>query len=391
MKICACVAEYNPFHLGHKKHLDYMREVLGAEKIIVIMSGNFTQRGDIAVLDKFTRARHAVEAGADLVLELPTPFATANAEIFAKGAINILNSLGVVDGICFGVESGEKKDYILLADALNDESREFKKALKEQLDKGISLAKAKFEAVKSISENEYDQNLVSSPNNILGLEYTKAILKLKSNMDIFPMKREGDHNDESLKKGITSATSIRKVLRTGRKWKLRKSVPKFVYKDLGKYPYMFESLVLASVFKQSTKEMAKICDCTEGLENRIKAFSKDNLDLETLVEKVSTKRYTKTRIRRILTANLLGINKYDLEDFLEEKLYAKVLAVKEQSKSLISLISSNSSIPVLTRKSDVEKLKKTSARCYEFDVLANDIYNLVSGKKQNENQMLIIK
>ena len=113
MKICACVAEYNPFHLGHKKHLDYMREVLGAEKIIVIMSGNFTQRGDIAVLDKFTRARHAVEAGADLVLELPTPFATANAEIFAKGAINILNSLGVVDGICFGVESGEKKDYIL--------------------------------------------------------------------------------------------------------------------------------------------------------------------------------------------------------------------------------------------------------------------------------------
>ncbi len=391
MKICACVAEYNPFHLGHKKHIDYMKQVLGAEKIIVIMSGNFTQRGEIAVLDKFTRARHAIEAGADLVLELPTPLATANAEIFAKGAVNILNSLGVIDGICFGVESGEKKDYILLADALNDESREYKKALKAELEKGISLAKAKFNALKNLGRDEFDQNLIASPNNILGLEYTKAILKLKSNMDIFPMLREGDHNDESLKKGITSATSIRKVLKTGRKWKLRKSVPKFVYKDLSVYPFAIENLILASVYKQSAKEMAKISDCTEGLENRIKAFSKDNQDLETLVEKVSTKRYTKTRVRRILTANLLGVNKYDLEDFLEEKLYAKVLAVKEESKDLISLLVNNSSIPVLTRKSDVEKLKKSAKRCFEFDILANDIYNLVSNQKQNENQMLIIK
>ena len=149
--------------------------------------------------------------------------------------------------------------------------------------------------------------------------------------------------------------------------------------------------VSKNLYKNVTNERVDEVVKLVGLENRIKAFSKDNLDLETLVEKVSTKRYTKTRVRRILTANLLGIDKYDLEDFLEEKLYAKVLAVKEQSKSLISLISSNSSIPVLTRKSDVEKLKKTSTKCYEFDVLANDIYNLVSGKKQNENHMLIIK
>lgn len=390
MKICACIAEYNPFHLGHKKHLDYIRRELGADKIIVIMSGNFTQRGEIAVLDKFTRARHAVEAGADLVLELPTPLATANAEIFAKGAVNILNSLGVIDGICFGIESGEKKDYILLADALNDESREYKKALKVELEKGISLAKAKFNALKCLGRDEFDQNLISSPNNILGLEYTKAILKLKSNMEIYPMLRDGNHNDTTLKKGITSATSIRETLKTGKKRKVKRSVPPFVYKDLGAYPFSIENLILASVYKQSTKEMAKISDCTEGLENRIKAFSKDNQDLETLVEKVSTKRYTKTRVRRILTANLLGIDKFDLQDFLEEKLYAKVLAVKDSSKELISLLVTNSSIPVLTRKSDVDKLKKSAKRCFEFDILANDIYNLVSGKKQNENHMLII-
>ncbi len=391
MKICACIAEYNPFHLGHKKHLDYIRRELGADKIIVIMSGNFTQRGEIAVLDKFTRARHAIQAGADLVLELPTPLATANAEIFAKGAVNILNSLGVIDGICFGVESGDKKDYILLADALNDESREYKKALKAELEKGVSLAKAKFNALKNLGRDEFDQNLISSPNNILGLEYTKAILKLKSNMEIYPMLRDGNHNDTTLKKGITSATSIRETLKTGKKRKVKGCVPPFVYKDLGAYPFAIENLILASVYKQSTKEMAKISDCTEGLENRIKAFSKDNQDLETLVEKVSTKRYTKTRVRRILTANLLGIDKFDLQDFLEEKLYAKVLAVKEESKELISLLVTNSSIPVLTRKSDVDKLKKSAKRCFEFDILANDIYNLVSNKKQNENHMLIIK
>ena len=112
MKICACIAEYNPFHLGHLKHVDYIKNELKADKLIVIMSGNFTQRGEPAILDKFTRARHAIIAGADMVIELPTIFATANAETFAKGAVNLINSLGVVDGLCFGVESGDKISFI---------------------------------------------------------------------------------------------------------------------------------------------------------------------------------------------------------------------------------------------------------------------------------------
>ena len=179
MKICACICEYNPFHLGHLKHIDYIKTVLGAEKVIVVMSGNFTQRGEPAVLDKFTRAKHAIIAGADLVIELPTVFATANAETFATGAVNLIHSLGCVDGLCFGVESGDKDAYLKLARAMNDESKEFKKALKEKLDSGISLAKAKFEALKSLNDTEFDASLISTPNNILGLEYTKAILKNK--------------------------------------------------------------------------------------------------------------------------------------------------------------------------------------------------------------------
>ena len=389
MKICACIAEYNPFHLGHLKHINYIKNELGAEKVVVIMSGNFTQRGEPAVLNKFKRAELAVKYGADLVIELPTVFATANAEIFAKGAINVLNSLGKVDGICFGVESGSRQDYLTLAGALNSESKEFKRILKENLDKGVSLAKAKCDAVKT-TYGEFDESLLSSPNNILGVEYTRAILSLNSNMEIHPMIRLEDHNDEELKKGITSAKSIRRYIKAGLKKKVKKNLPPLTYKALKDYPYEFDKIIMSKVILSSREEMSKIPDCTEGLENRIKALSKDNLDVENLIDKVSSKRYTKARIRRILIANLLGITKDFCDDCLKSSLYAKVLAVNGKSKDIISTLSQNSTIPLLTRKSDLSLLKKTALKCYELDVLANDLYNLVLDEKNNENYMVIV-
>ena len=390
MKICACIAEYNPFHLGHLKHIEYIKNELKAEKLIVIMSGNFTQRGESAILDKFTRAKHAIIAGADLVVELPTIFATANAEVFAKGAIKVINSLGVVDGICFGVESGTKEEYISLAQAMNDESKEFKRILKEKLDSGVSLAKAKFEAVKQLNNEKFDAKLISSPNNILALEYVKAILKSNNKIEICPMLRDGNHNDKTLKKKITSASSIRETLKEKNKKKVKKNLPKFVYQDIKEYPFDFEKITLAKVLTSSTEQLKTLPDCTEGLENRIKALCKDNHSVEELIEKVSTKRYTSTRIRRILTANLLGITKSLTDECLKDKLYAKILAVNSESKDLISLISSNASVPVLTRKSDTSSLNKTAVKCFEIDVLANDLYSLVTDEKQNENKMDII-
>lgn len=389
MKICGIIAEYNPFHLGHLKHIDYVKNVLGAEKVIVLLSGNFAQRGEPAVLDKFTRAKHAIIAGADLVIELPTVFATANAEIFAKGAVKILNALGCVDSICFGVESGDEKDYIALAKAMNDESKEFKKILKEKLESGISLAKAKFETVKALGGN-FSEKLIGSPNNILGLEYTKAILSLKSDIKIFPFIRSGDHNDKTLKKGITSATSIREVVKTGNKKKLKSSLPRFVFSDLSSYPFDYEKLCLSALITAETRDMARILDCTEGLENRIKALLKDNLSLTQLVDKVSTKRYTKTRIQRIILSNLLGIKSEFVFDCLDSSLYAKILSVNNESKDLLTLISSNSSYPVLTRKSDELLLKKTALKCFEKDLLATELYSLITGQKINHHQMLII-
>ena len=389
MKICACIAEYNPFHLGHLKHIEYIKNTLGAEKLIVVMSGNFTQRGEIAVLNKFTRAKEAIIAGADMVIELPTVFATGNAEVFAKGAISIINSLGIVDAICFGVESGCREEYVELAKFMNDESKDFKRALKEQLDGGVSLAKAKYVALKQ-SNSGCNAELIASPNNILGLEYTKALLKLNSKIEVYPMLREGDHNDKKLKSKITSATSIREALKQGKKRKIKKNIPSFVYKDLKGYPFGFETLVLSSVITSSTDELKKIADCTEGLENRIKAFSKDNHTLDSLLEKVCTKRYTETRIRRILTSNLLGITQSLIDECLANKTYAKILAVNSESKELISQLSNKSSIPILTRKSDVANLKKSALKCFERDVLANDLYSLITLDKQNENKMEII-
>ena len=391
MKICAIIAEYNPFHLGHLKQIEYVKNTLGAEKIIVIMSGNFTQRGEVAVLDKFTRAKHAIIAGADLVIELPTVFSISNAEVFANGAINIINSLGVVDSLCFGVESGTKDDYIALAKELAEESKEFKKRLKEKLETGISLAKAKHETIKELGD-KFNEQLLSSPNNILGLEYTKALVKANSDIQIFPMLREGgaSHNDTKLKKGITSATSIRETIKIGKLKALKKNMPSFVHEDLESYPFDYETLLMASVITTTEDELKRTMDCTEGLENRIKAFSKDNLSVEALVDKVWTKRYTKTRIQRILLANMLDIRESLVRDALDTSLYAKVLAINSDAKNLIPLICNNSSIPVLTRKSDETLLKKTALKCFEKDVLATHLYSLISHKKLNEHHMLII-
>ncbi len=390
MKFCFLIAEYNPFHNGHLRHIEHIKNDLGAEKVIVIMSGNFTQRGEMAILDKYTRARHAVIAGADMVIELPTVFANGNAETFAKGAINIISSLGVEGGLCFGVESGLKDDYLKLARALNDESKEYKNALKEHLESGVSLAKAKFLALKDTSDGDFNEELISSPNNILGIEYTKAILKNNLSLEVFPFERNSCHNDLTLKKGITSASSIRNALLLNKKGKVKKCLPKFVFKDLKPLNSNFENMLLTALLLSSSEKLKELPDCTEGLENRIKALSKDNLNLETLVEKISTKRYTKARIRRILIANLLSITNGTVFDALNAKLYAKVLAVNEDAKNLISLLSSTSSIPLITRKSDVVNLKKTAEKIFKIDTLAVDLFNLANGVKLNEYQTLFV-
>ena len=389
MKFCCVVAEYNPLHVGHLKQIRYIKEELKAENVIVIMSGNFTQRGEPAVMNKFVRAKQAVLAGADMVIELPTVFAVENAEVFARGAIKTLNSLGVNYGLCFGVESGKSEDYINLATLLNDESKEFKKGLKEILETGVSLAKAKFLTLEKLGK-EYDESLVDSPNNVLGLEYTKALLKSGRSADIYPMPRSGDHNLEVIKKGSFSARSIRNVIKTGKFKKVKRYLPAYVFENIKPYPFEFDKITMAKLITTEASELGKIADCTEGLENRLKALSKDNNTVDSLIARATTKRYTSSRIRRILINNLLGITAPLVKDGLENPTFIKVLAVKEERKDLISELSNTVKVPLITRKSDADGLTKTAKAVFIKDVTANDLYNLVSGEKQNEHLTLFI-
>ena len=388
MKICLAVCEYNPFHNGHALHLRSMKELTGADYVAVIMSGNFTQRGEIAVCDKFTRARHAVEAGADAVFELPTVFATANAEIFAKGAVKLLGSLPGEKTLFFGAESGTKEDFTVAARILSDESKEFKKLLKTQLKDGISLAKAKMNALSEM-QTDMDVELLKSPNNILGIEYTRAIFEGGFDMDIYPFPRQGaGYNDLKIYKDLSSASAIRQAIKDGKKKKIKKNVPPFVYKDLPDKLPSADDLTFYSVIMNDKKTLAEISDCTEGLENRLKSAAKDSFTLDELKAKVATKRYTNTRINRILTSSLLGISEKFIDKCMRSDLYLNVLAVKDDSVKLLSEIKQNCKIPLISRKNDVESLKGTALECFEKDVLANDIYNFAAGIKTNEYMML---
>lgn len=354
------------------------------------MSGNFTQRGEPAAADKFTRAKWAVLGGADLVIELPTVFASANAELFASGAVTLIDALHTAQGLCFGAESGSAEEFLTAARALMTESKDFQKAIRRQLDTGVSHAAARLAAVRELGIEGVDPALTETPNNILGLEYCKRLVRLKSELAVFPLLRENTHNDGQLKRGVTSATSIRGALARGEKRKLKRCVPPYVYRDLPKFLPDFDKMILSRLFSAPAEEMRGILDCTEGLENRIKALIKDNLVYSAALDKIATKRYTYARIRRICIANLLGIQESLVREALESRLYANVLAVRADATDLLALVRRNASVPVLTRKSDFSVLEKTAQRAMEKDILANDLYNLASGRRTNEYQMLTV-
>ena len=376
MKICFTVAEYNPFHNGHKKHLDYIRNELKPDYVVVVMSGDFTQRGEIAITDKYARAVHAVTAGADAVIELPTVFATANAEIFAKGAIKLMNYVKGEHSICFGSESAEKDKLVATAKAIiaADDNKEYAKLVKEEAKAGVPVVQAKCAALKRLGS----------------LEYTKAIIQSRSKLEVFPIIREGaDYNDDTLYKNFSSATAIRKAIKEGKLKKIKSNVPDFVYKDLkGVYPDV-DDFIFYSALKSSRAELKSVADCTEGLENRIKALMRDCDSLECLKSKLKTKRYPYTRLSRILLSNMLGISEAFTKKCLSSELYLKVLAAKKGSK-ILSDLQKYSYAPLITRKSDLEKLSGVANECFHKDVYALEVFDYATKRKTNEYEMKLV-
>lgn len=381
MKICATVAEYNPFHNGHLYHLTQMKK--SADTLVVIMSGNFTQRGEIALTDKYTRAIHAIKAGADVVIELPTVFATANAENFAKGAMKIFNAINA-DVLSFGCESPET-DFISLAKSVKEETPSFKHELKKQLKLGYRFVKARNEA---LINSGVDCEALSSPNNILALEYVGALLSAKKDFSLLPVKRVGaSFLDGDLKEKFSSAKAIRENLSD--KDKIAKNIPPYVLADLPEREKAADELILYSLLNATEKELSSIPDCTEGLENRLKKYAKVSFDYATLLKNVQTKRYSKTRIQRILICSLLKITNELLKNSLNSNLYIKALAVKKDRSDILSYLSALST-PLLTRKGDERKLERVAKACFELDERASEIYSLISKKRLNPFEMKFV-
>ncbi|MBE5751282.1 MAG: nucleotidyltransferase family protein [Clostridiales bacterium] len=380
MKICGIICEYNPFHNGHLYQINAARTQSGADAVVCIMSGNFVQRGEAAILHKYVRAKHAVQAGADLVLELPSPFATANAELFAKGAVHILSSIPNLSTLSFGAETADKQAFINAAKLLNNEPTNVSKSIQAMVSQGMSYAKARFEAWKG----ELPQNLLNSPNNILGLEYTKAILTKGANLDILPITRIGEYKDGRLDGEFASATAIREHLKE--KTALRAFVPEYVYADLpSDSKNGLENLEKYALLSKTNKKIAQICDCNEGLENALKRVAQTN---EPLVETLTSARYTSSRIRRIALQNLLNIDEKLIRDCLYAPLYLRVLAAKKERTDLLSALS-ESPFPLIIRAHDENGLSGAAKACFDADLFADLVYGLLyPSAKTNKNPFI---
>ena len=383
MKLALTVAEFNPLHNGHKYLLDVMRR--GSDAVVVIMSGNFCQRGEAAVLDKYTRAAHAVKAGADIVFELPTVFSVAPAEIFAKGALKLLSSLSGEKTLFFGTERGEKPDFELLAESTVNESKEFKAALKRELSEGHPYVLARVNALKETTLGA-DFDILDNPNSVLGLEYCRAIKAFGAQMDISPVLRTTPHDGLSLEGETCSALAVRRAVADKATKKIKKFVPPFVYEQLPESLPRFDEVALYGVLRSTAAELKDVEDCTEGLENRIKALSGGVNTFAELIDKLETRRYTRARLQRIVTSNALGIKRSLVEKCLKSDLYLKVLAVAEDKKELLSELSGGKN-KLLTRKADADKLGGAALACFEKDSFACDVYSLISGSVHSNYEM----
>ena len=348
--VVAIIGEYNPFHNGHKYHLQKTKELTKADYVIAIVSGSFVQRGNVSLIDKWSKADMALLNGVDLVIELPTVYSISSAENFAYGAIKILNSLKIVDTLSFGSEFCDLEVLEKIADILIQEPPEFKTLLEHELSKGVSFPKARENALQMyLNDIRKYANILSSPNNILAIEYLKALKKTKSKIKPVAVQRINvGYNDLETKNNFASATAIRQKIIDNTPAGISKLMPsssyKILYNSIKKGHYVkditaFEKQILYVLRKMSTEEIANLPDVTEGLENSIKNAAASCNTISEFMNIVKTKRYTATRIQRILLYALLGITKNDMKNSQKIQPYIRVLGMNEKGKELISKMS----------------------------------------------------
>lgn len=403
MKVTGIIAEYNPFHNGHLYQLTEARKKTDADFIIVVMSGDFMQRGTPAIINKWERTRMALSGGADLVLELPCVFATASANMFALGGISLLARTGVVTDLCFGAETDSITDFLTLAKFLNEEPDFFKNALKNELKTGISFPAARSSALSAEASLPLSsEKLLSSPNNILGIEYCKALFALSSSIKPHIIKREGSgYNDREVNKQdrFASASAIRTVLLNPSKGRSSSDLSSFLpassldilKNSKNKLAFLSENDFSLLLHYQLLREMdlgfSSYSDVSKDLSNRIKNRISGFTSWSDFALSLKTKELTYTRINRALTHILLGITD---DNFLFAKsnlpLYLRILGFSKNASLLLSSIKHNSSIPLISKLADAKNsLSDASYDMLKADIFASDIYRTVKTAKTGQN------
>ena len=393
-RVLGIIAEYNPFHNGHMYHLQKAKEQSGAQYCICVMSGNFVQRGNTSIVNKWKKAEMALLNGVDLVIELPTIYSVASAEGFSLGAIKLLNNLKIVDAISFGTETSDFAALNNISSIVNEEPMKYKSILNSELKKGLSFPKARENALMLyLNDNKRYDNILNTPNNILAIEYLKALKKIKSTIQPIPVKREKVYyNDNVIVDEFASATAIRKLLKNEEFSEIRKVVPKSTYQILEKETELgnvvldlsrYEKEIIYNLRRMTVSEIAELPDVNEGLEHSLKNAANYSNDITNLINIVKTKRYTVTRIQRILICALLGITKRDVVMAKKTEPYIRVLGFNEKGKELISRINKqNPKATVITSvkkfqdKNNNNKNSKIYKRLLDIDIFSTNVYTM---------------
>ena len=371
MQAVGIVAEYNPFHNGHLHHLQETKKLTNLP-VIAVMSGSFMQRGEPAFMDKWQRARLAVENGVDLVLELPATFSLRSAEFFARGAVNILKATGCVTHLSCGAES-PNTDFVKLASIITSET--FQKELQSLIKTGLPYASAYEKNLQALAGVE----ALNTPNDILALEYSKA-LQSTNITPLFIQRETANYNDATIKGNIASATAIRNAFSENNMDSLKKAVPQSVWQALENHEAINEKLLWTLISYRlrllAPSEIANRCQCTEGLENLLKQAANCNT-LEEAVTLCSNKRYPATRIRRLFMQLLLDKERSYLEQ--AEPAYIRVLAFNDEGRQLLKIMKETATLPIITKlgKNPSNGQSIAFTQQLELELAASDVFALL--------------
>ncbi len=405
MTVQGLITEYNPFHYGHKYHLNESKKISGANFTVAIMSGSFLQRGEPAFVDKWTRAKMAVDNGIDLVLELPFLYSSQSAEYFAYGSVKLLDSLNIVDYLCFGSELGQIEPLKDIANILAVEPIIFKEKLRYHLSRGESYSVARSYATEEyintvLLKMQYDyKEILNKSNNILGIEYLKALIRLNSNIKPITIRRSGsEYKDKSLDLGYASATGIRNQIEVENLDSVVDLVPNKTFDSLNKFHLKYNTFnhlrnyedILIYLLRTSDKKLVKnLIDIEDGLDNRIINMGSTYNNIESIISHIVTKRYPRTRIQRLLIHLLHNLTR---EKFLELSSYypsfIRVLGANKKGLKLINRIKDNSQVPLITKFADFKSFKnKKLEKSIMLDKKSTDIYFMGLKSSQSKANM----